>query len=97
LKQVEAYQQDPKAFEQNADNIQKIAQLTGSDVKDIPLLLSGNIYLNGQQQHATLSGEFAKNIFDTATFLKAKAGVDQVNLIIKPMSPPNSYNHRRSK
>jgi ABC-type taurine transport system substrate-binding protein len=37
LKQVEAYQQDPKAFEQNADNIQKIAQLTGSDVKDIPL------------------------------------------------------------
>ena len=78
LKQVEAYQQDPKAFEQNTDNIQKIAQLTGSDVKDIPLLLSGNIYLNGQQQHATLAGEFAKNIFDTATFLKSQGKVDQV-------------------
>jgi taurine transport system substrate-binding protein len=43
LKQIESYNQDPKAFEQNADNIQKIAQLTGSDAKDIPLLLSGNI------------------------------------------------------
>jgi len=78
LKQVEAYQKDPKAFEQNADHIQKIAQLTGSDVKDIPLLLSGNIYLDRQQQQATLSGEFAKNIFDTATFLKSQGKVDQV-------------------
>ncbi len=78
LKQIEAYNQDPKAFEQNADNTQKVAQLTGSDVKDIPLLLSGNIYLNGQQQHATLVGEFAKNIFDTATFLKSQGKVDQV-------------------
>ncbi|MCH7352863.1 taurine ABC transporter substrate-binding protein [Acinetobacter sp. NIPH 1958] len=78
LKQVEAYQQDPKAFEQNADNIQKIAQLTGSDVKDIPLLLSGNIYLDRPQQQTTLAGEFAKNIFDTATFLKSQGKVDQV-------------------
>ncbi|WP_171065217.1 taurine ABC transporter substrate-binding protein [Acinetobacter sp. NIPH 298] len=78
LKQIEAYNQDPKAFEHNADNIQKIAQLTGSDSKDIPLLLSGNIYLDRQQQQATLAGEFAKNIFDTATFLKSQGKVDQV-------------------
>lgn len=78
LKQIEAYNQDPKAFQQNADNIQKIAQLTGSDSKDIPLLLSGNIYLDRQQQQATLAGEFAKNIFDTATFLKSQGKVDQV-------------------
>ncbi|ENU31359.1 taurine ABC transporter, periplasmic binding protein [Acinetobacter sp. CIP-A165] len=78
LKQIEAYNQDPKAFQQNTDNIQKIAQLTGSDSKDIPLLLSGNIYLDRQQQQATLAGEFAKNIFDTATFLKSQGKVDQV-------------------
>ncbi len=78
LKQIEAYNQDPKAFQQNTDNIQKIAQLTGSDSKDIPLLLSGNIYLDRQQQQATLAGEFAKNIFDTATFLNSQGKVDQV-------------------
>ena len=78
LKQIESYNQDPKAFEQNTDNIQKIAQLTGSDAKDIPLLLSGNIYLGRQQQQATLSGEFAENIFDTATFLRSQGKVDQV-------------------
>jgi taurine transport system substrate-binding protein len=47
----------------------KSLQLTGSDAKDIPLLLSGNIYLDRQQQQATLSGEFAKN-FRYSHFLK---------------------------
>ena len=46
--------------------------------KFLNYLLSGNIYLNGQQQRATLAGEFAKNIFDTATFLKSQGKVDQV-------------------
>ncbi|MDQ9022222.1 taurine ABC transporter substrate-binding protein [Acinetobacter sichuanensis] len=78
LKQIDAYNADPKAFVENQNNIEKIAQLTGSDQKDIPLLLAGNDYLNAQQQTLVLSGEFAKNIFDTATFLKTQGKVDQV-------------------
>lgn len=78
LKQIDAYQQNPQAFVQDQANIDKIAKLTGSDPKDIPLLLSGNDYLNLEQQQKTLSGEFAKNIFDTATFLKSQGKVDQV-------------------
>ena len=78
LTQIDAYNKDAKAFESNAENIQKIADLTGSDPKDIPLLLSGNIYLNQQQQFDLFTKEFAKNIFDTATFLKSQGKVDQV-------------------
>ncbi|RKG33341.1 taurine ABC transporter substrate-binding protein [Acinetobacter guerrae] len=78
LTQIDAYQQNPQAFVQNQSNIDKIAKLTGSDPKDIPLLLAGNNYLNLEQQQKTLSGDFAKNIFDTATFLKSQGKVDQV-------------------
>ena len=78
LKQIDQYSKDPKAFEADAGNVKKIAELTGSDPKDIPLLLSGNIYLNRQQQLQSLQGEFAKNIFDTAAFLKAQGKVDQL-------------------
>ncbi|MFX5134408.1 taurine ABC transporter substrate-binding protein, partial [Acinetobacter baumannii] len=46
LEQLEKYNQDPAAYVKDADNVQKIAQLTGSNPKDIPLLLSGNIYLD---------------------------------------------------
>ena len=72
LKKIDEYNKDPKAFEFNAAYIDSIAQLTGSDAKDIPLLLSGNIYLNQQQQAKTFSTDFAKNILDTATFLKSQ-------------------------
>lgn len=78
LKQIDTYNQDPKAFENNPQNIEKIAQLTGSDAKDIPLLLSGNVYLDQKQQNSIFSTEFAKNIFDTATFLKEQGKVDKV-------------------
>lgn len=78
LKQINEYNKDPKAFESNSANISKIAQLTGSNVQDIPLLLSGNNYLNQQQQLELLKTDFAKNIFDTATFLKSQGKVDKV-------------------
>ncbi|UIJ77216.1 taurine ABC transporter substrate-binding protein [Acinetobacter sp. SH20PTE14] len=78
LKKIDEYNQDPKAFEANTAYINSIAQLTGSDAKDIPLLLSGNIYLNQQQQAQSFSTDFAKNILDTATFLKAQGKVDKV-------------------
>ncbi|MDQ8854538.1 taurine ABC transporter substrate-binding protein [Acinetobacter pittii] len=78
LEQLEKYNQDPAAYVKDADNVQKIAQLTGSNPKDIPLLLSGNIYLDYAQQKQTLDGEFAQNIFDTAKFLKGQGKVDQL-------------------
>lgn len=78
LKQVDAYNRNPKAFVENTDNIQKISKLTGSEAHDIALLLQGNDYLGAQQQIQTLSGEFAKNVLDTATFLKSQGKVDQV-------------------
>lgn len=78
LKQVDSYNANPKAFIENAENIQKISTLTGSEAKDIPVLLQGNDYLSAQQQIQTLSGEFAKNILDTATFLQSQGKVDQV-------------------
>lgn len=78
LKQINEYNKDPKAFESNSENISKIAQLTGSNAQDIPLLLSGNNYLNQQQQLELLKTDFAKNIFDTATFLKSQGKVDKV-------------------
>jgi taurine transport system substrate-binding protein len=78
LKQIDAYNQDPKAFESNTQNLEKIAQLTGSDTKEIALLLSGNVYPNRQQQFEIFSEQFAKNIFDTASFLKEQGKVDKV-------------------
>jgi taurine transport system substrate-binding protein len=78
LAQFEAYNRDPQAFVGNRQQLQKIAQLTGSDSKDIALLLSGNQYLSLPEQQAVLSGEFAQNILDTASFLKTQGKVDQV-------------------
>lgn len=78
LAQLDQYSKDPKAFEASAEKINKIAQLTGSDPKDIPVLLAGNIYLNQQQQIQTLENEFAQTILNTATFLKSQNKVDQV-------------------
>lgn len=78
LKQIDEYNQSPQAYQKNPEYVKKIASLTGSEPKEIALLLSGNIYLNQQQQLQSLQQEFAKNIFDTATFLKAQGKVDQV-------------------
>lgn len=78
LSVIDQYNQDPQAFANNAAYINQIAGLTGSNPQDIPLLLYGNHYLNQQQQIQTLDHDFAKIIFDTATFLKTQGKVDQV-------------------
>lgn len=78
IQKIDAYKKDPKAFESDADNVDKISKLTGSDPKDIPLLLSGNIYLDRQQQQDIFTQEFAQNILDTANFLKQQSKVDKV-------------------
>lgn len=57
-KQVDAYNQDPKAYAANADNVSKIAKLTGSKPEDVALLLSGNVYPNLAEQARILGGSF---------------------------------------
>ncbi|WOE31290.1 MULTISPECIES: taurine ABC transporter substrate-binding protein [unclassified Acinetobacter] len=78
LAKINEYNQNPKAFEKRTDYIEKIAALTGSQPNDIPLLLAGNIYLNQAQQLDILQKTFARNIFDTATFLKSQGKIDRV-------------------
>ena len=78
MAKIDQYNQDPKAFETNSDYLNKIATLTGSSSQDIPLLLSGNVYLNQQQQIESLDQEFPNVILNTATFLKSQGKVDQV-------------------
>lgn len=78
LKQIENYNQNPVTYSQNPENLKQISQLTGSDQKDIAVLLGGNVYPNAAQQKQILQNEFSKNIQDTATFLKSQGKVDQV-------------------
>lgn len=78
LTQLELYNHNSQEFLANSKNMTDISNLTGSDSKDIPSLLAGNTYLNREQQIDTLSHIFAKNISDTATFLKNQGKVDQV-------------------
>lgn len=78
LSKIDEYNKDPEAFQNNSTYIQNISEITGSDPKDIPLLLSGNIYLDRKDQQYAFEKEFAQNILDTANFLKTQSKVDQV-------------------
>lgn len=78
LRITDEYNQDPQAFIHNASHLEKIANLTGSQVKDIPLLLAGNKYLTRQEQLDTFKQEFAISISDTAKFLQSQGKVDNV-------------------
>lgn len=75
---ITQYNQDPKAYAANADNVAKIANLTGSKPEDVALLLSGNRYLDLSNQANILEGQFASDIKNTATFLKSQGKVDTV-------------------
>lgn len=76
LQQIDLYNLNPKAYVANSENIKKIAALTGSNAKDIPLLLAGNMYLSREQHIETFKADFAKSILDTAKFLKSQGKVD---------------------
>lgn len=78
LNTINEYQQDPEKFKNNTEYLAQISKLTGSNAKDIPLLLSGNIYLNQKQQQQLFAEQFSKNILDTAEFLKSQGKVDKV-------------------
>ena len=72
------YTNNPVQFIENKTYLTEISQLTGSNAQDIPLLLAGNQYLNKQEQYKLLTQDFAKNITDTALFLKSQDKLDQV-------------------
>lgn len=72
------YSQDPKAFVANQSNLQKIAQVTGSEPNDVANLLAGNRYLSSDEQLILLQKPFADNIRQTAEFLKTQGTVEQV-------------------
>lgn len=72
------YSQDPKAFISNKSNLQKIAQITGSNPNDIANLLAGNHYLTPNEQIILLQKPFADNIRQTAEFLKTQGTIEQV-------------------
>lgn len=80
FKQIDEYNRDPKAYVSNTEHIQKIAALTGSNAKDIPVLLAGNHYLSRAQHIETFKQSFAVSIADTARFLKSQGKVD----VVKP-------------
>lgn len=77
-REILKYNQDPQAYVVNADNVSKIANLTGSKPEDVALLLSGNHYLDLSNQAKILEGQFANDIKNTATFLKSQGKVDAV-------------------
>ncbi len=78
LKQINLYNQDPNAYQNNMTYLQALAHITGADIKDIPLLLAGNQYLNQQQQFELLNGQFANEILKTARFLQSQGKLAQV-------------------
>lgn len=56
------YQNNPKAFIQDNDNLKKIANLTGSNIDDIKVVLPANTYLNLDEQLELLQGKFLDDI-----------------------------------
>lgn len=72
------YNQDPKAYSADAQNLEKIARLTGSKTEDIALFLAGNRYPSAQEQVELLTQNFADAIKKTAEFLKSQGKVEEV-------------------
>ncbi len=72
------YSQDPNAFIKNAENLQKMSQITGSSTQDITLLLSGSEYPNAEKQRQLLDKPLVQDIAKTAQFLQAQGKIDNV-------------------
>jgi taurine transport system substrate-binding protein len=75
---IAQYNQDPKAYIANPDNLQKIATLTGSSSADVANLLPGNHYPSLQEQVKLLQRPFVSAVTKTALFLKDQGKVDSV-------------------
>lgn len=72
------YRRDPQAWVADADNIAKVASLTGAKAEDIPALLEGNVFPLAEEQKQLLGPATVKAVHDTAVFLKEQGKVDQV-------------------
>ncbi|AIR88676.1 taurine ABC transporter substrate-binding protein [Pseudomonas cremoricolorata] len=72
------YRQDPKAWLAKADNISKVARLSGAKPADIPLLLQGNVYPLAADQRTALGAPTTQALSDTAAFLKEQGKVEAV-------------------
>ena len=72
------YNKDPKAFANDAANVEKIARLTGSKPEEVAALLPGNKYPSLKEQSALLQKPFVKAVADTAAFLKSQGKVDSL-------------------
>jgi len=73
-----AYRKDPKAFAGNADNLDKIARLTGAKKEEVAELLAGSRFPTLAEQAALLSGGTVKAVSETSKFLKEQGKVDKV-------------------
>lgn len=72
------YRRDPQAWVANADNIAKVARISGAKNEDIPGLLQGNVFPLADEQQQLLGAPTVKAINDTAVFLKEQGKVDAV-------------------
>lgn len=72
------YRRDPQAWVANADNIAKVARISGAKNEDIPGLLQGNVFPLADEQRQLLGAPTVKAINDTAVFLKEQGKVDAV-------------------
>ncbi|AFJ47831.1 taurine ABC transporter substrate-binding protein [Shimwellia blattae] len=78
LEAQQAYLANPESWLSGADNLRKLARLSGVPEADIAQLVKGNTYLDASQQRAQLAGPVSKAIADTAAFLKAQGKVANV-------------------
>lgn len=76
-RQVRLYQQSPHSYA-TSPHIAQIADLTGAQPKDIPLLLAGNHYPDLAEQAEILHQHLAQDIKNTAIFLKQQKKIDAV-------------------
>ncbi len=75
-----AFLKSPESWNAQSAEAQKIAQVTGAKVDDVPLLLKGYVFppLAEQASPAFLGGATVKAITETSAFLKEQGRIDAV-------------------
>lgn len=78
------YNADPKAWQSDAKNIEKIIRITGATGPEIPASLQGSHFPNAKEQVELLGAPTIKAITDTSTFLKSQGKVDAIQKDYSP-------------
>lgn len=86
LKAYADYNADPKAWQADAKNLEKITRITGATAAEIPASLQGSIFPNAKEQVELLGAPTVKAITDTSAFLKSQGKVDAVQADYAPYS-----------